>query len=282
MNLFFKAATLLTCGLTCAVSLSPLPAVAQGFEKQEIDNRALAAIAAPYGSRAHQLRIVEQVGRTRSCWSEMGANPVEVDLLLNQFDYTYECGVGTDSNGFSIRMADQDLGLIYSLRVVERGGDLVLIGAPPLGVKAPEIEIGRTYGYTPGFAKIQLNPGWRFTRRIFNGKALGHIYITSDQPLPSWPDATATTVNPASNGPNNAQGNGLMNDPANSPINGFPINGLNSESSPPPAIPRPPLPTTANPAPDLIVPDLPSPDAGIPIAVPPPLPTTAPPPPPLR
>lgn len=266
MNLFFKA----TAFLLAYLSLSPLSAVAQGFEKQEVDSRTIAAIAAPYGSRAHQLRIVEQVGRTRSCWSEMGANPIEVDLLLNQFDYTYECGVGTDSNGFSIRMADQDLGLIYSLRIVARGGDLVLIGAPPLGVKAPEIEIGRAYGYTTGFAKIQLNPDWRFTRRMFNGKALGHIYLTSEQPLPSWTNDTATTVNPVLNSPSQGQGNNPINAPGN---------GLNSAPSPFPAISRPPLPTPVGPAPDLILPDLPPPAVGIPIAVPPPL--TAPPPPPL-
>jgi Protein of unknown function (DUF3747) len=248
MNLFFKVVTLLTCSL----SLSPLPAVAQGFSKQEIDNRAIVAIASPYGNRAHQLRIVEQVGRTRSCWSELGANPVEIDLLLNQFDYTRECSVGTDSNGFSMRMGDQDMGLIYSLRIVERNGDLVLIGAPPLGVKAPEVEIGRANGYTPGFAKIQLNPGWRFTRRTFNGVALGHIYLTSDQPLEPWVAPNSATANPAPSAPS---------------------------AIPAISLPVPP-PATANPVPDFIVPDLPLPDAGIPIAVPPPIQTIAPPPPP--
>lgn len=248
MNLFFKV----TPFLIGCLSLSPLPVVAQGFEKQEVDNRAIVAISSPYGNNAHQLRIVEQVGRTRSCWSELGANPVEIDLLLNQFDYTRECSVGTDSNGFSMRMGDRDMGLIYSLRIVKRNGDLVLIGAPPLGVKAPEIEIGRANGYTPGFAKIQLNPGWRFTRRTFNGIPLGHIYLTSDQPLEPWVAPNAATAPPR---------------PVASPsIPAIPV------SVPPPG--------AANPIPDLIIPDLPLPDAGIPIAVPPPLQPTAPPPPP--
>ncbi len=244
MHFAIRVATL----IICCLSFAPLSATAQSFEKQEVDNLAIVAIAAPYGDRAHQLRVIQQVSSTRSCWSEVGANPVEIDLLLNQFDYTNICNVGTDSNGFSIRMADQDLGLIYSLRIVDRATDLVLIGVPPLGVKAPEIEIGRANGYTPGFAKIQLNPGWRFTRRAFNGMGLGHIYLTSDQPLQNW-----------------------LATPAN-----LPRNSSEMES---PAIPPAVGPTTVAPIMAVPAPTVPSsmprpsrlPDAAIPIFVPPPI-----------
>jgi hypothetical protein len=239
MHFALKAATL----IACCLSLTPWPVAAQSFEKQEVDNLAVVAIAAPYGDRAHQLRIIQQVSRTQSCWREVGANPVEIDLLLNQFDYTDICNVGTDSNGFSIRMADQDLGLIYSLRIVNRATDLVLIGAPPLGVKAPEIEIGRANGYTSGFAKIQLNPGWRFTRRAFNGMGLGHIYLTSDQPLST---GMATPANPP-------EKSAELEPPTAPPHVG-----------PSMAMPAP-IPPAPKPQPNRL------PDAAIPIFVPPPM-----------
>jgi hypothetical protein len=96
------------------------------------------------------------------------------------FDFTGICGRSTDSNGYSIRMNGEDLGLDYLLRVVERDGDLVLVGSNRRNLAAPTIEIGRTQGISNGFQKIVLNQGWRLTRRTYQGKALGHIYITSD------------------------------------------------------------------------------------------------------
>ena len=81
-------------------------------------------------------------------------------------------------------MSGEDLGLDYILRIVERNGELVLLGTPRVNRSAAEVEIGSTKGMTNGFAKIILNPGWRFTRRTYQGKSLGHIYLTTDSSAP--------------------------------------------------------------------------------------------------
>ena len=160
------------------------PTSAATFDSAEVNSNNFIAVAAPYGNNQHQLLIIEQVSNKRPCWSESGSSPVKVEPLLLNFDFTGICGRSTDSNGYSLRMSGQDLGLDYLLRIVERDGDLVLLGTPRVNPQAPEIEIGRTRGITEGFEKIVLNPGWRFTRRTYQGKALGHIYLTSDSAPP--------------------------------------------------------------------------------------------------
>lgn len=167
-------------------SLTPLkPADAALFSKADLDPGKLALIASPYGNNAHQLLIVEQVSNSRACWSERSISPTVVDPLLANFDFTGICGRSTDANGYSIRMGDQDLGMQYSLRVVQRNGDLLLVGVSNRDRTAPEIPIGRAGGVTNGFAKLYLNSGWRITRRVYNNQALGHFYLTNDQPLNS-------------------------------------------------------------------------------------------------
>ncbi len=161
------------------------PAAAALFSKVDLDPNKLLLVASPYGNNAHQLVIVEQVSNRRACWSESGSSPTTIEPLLTSFDFTGICGRSTDANGYSIRMGDQDLGLQYSLRVVRRDGDLLLVGVPSVARNATEIPIGRAGGVTNGFAKLQLNPGWRITRRVYNNKQLGHFYLTNDQPLNS-------------------------------------------------------------------------------------------------
>ncbi|MBD2101394.1 DUF3747 domain-containing protein [Leptolyngbya sp. FACHB-261] len=177
---------------TAAFAMSAIsPVLAASFGQKEVDQGRMIAIAAPRGVNAHQLLVLEQVSDKQACWSETGSSPTLVDPLLLKFDFTGICGRSTDSNGYSIRMAEQDLGLRYSLRVVHRNGDIVLLGAPNNPNNGPEVEIGRVNGETNGFAKINLNPGWRFTKRTFEGKTLGHFYLTSDTDLASLPNPGA-------------------------------------------------------------------------------------------
>ena len=42
----------------------------------------------------------------------------------------------------------------------------------------PEILVGTTQGVIGGPMKIQLNPGWRFSKRTYQGKVLGHVYFS--------------------------------------------------------------------------------------------------------
>ncbi len=154
------------------------------FDQTEQDQSAYVAVASPIdGGNKHQLLVIEQKSNERQCWDEAGSSPTIIDPLLLQFNFSGICGRSTDGNGYSIRVeGNQDLALDYSLAVVRRAGDLILIGRPQ-SRRNPEIEIGRAFGDTNGFAKINLNPGWRFTKRSYEGKTLGHVYISNDQPL---------------------------------------------------------------------------------------------------
>ncbi|MBO9997423.1 MAG: DUF3747 domain-containing protein [Cyanobacteria bacterium SID2] len=178
-------------------------AMASTFEQAEVDRSKFIPIAAPIGqTNGYQLLIVEQISETQSCWNEYGSNPTVVDPLLLNFDFSGTCGRATDSNGYSVRLANQDFGLQYNLRVIQRGSELVLVGIPFGRRDLPQIEIGRTGGLTAGFARIYLDSGWRLTRRVYQGRSLGHLYLTNDltlaeltttpvvQPLPV-PDSVA-------------------------------------------------------------------------------------------
>lgn len=160
--------------------------VAARFEQQDIDANQVIAIAAPVGrTNGYQLLVVEQLSNQRPCWQEQGTNPTRVEPLLLDFDFTGICGRSTDSNGYSIRAGQQDLGIEYNLRVIERGGELVLVGVPIGGDRTlPRLEIGRTRGIAEAeFSRIYLDPGWRFTHRTYQGQTLGHIYLTHDLTL---------------------------------------------------------------------------------------------------
>jgi N-acetylmuramoyl-L-alanine amidase len=164
---------------TIASSMSAVaPASAGQFGQKEVDQTKFVAISSPYrGGTAHQLLIVEQVSDSRPCWSESGTQPTIVDPLLLKFDFTGVCSRSTDSNGYSIRVNGEDLGLNYSLRIVKQGDDTLLVGAPN-DHSSKDIIVGRTHSAVSDFAKIELDPGWRFTKRVFGDRTLGHIYLT--------------------------------------------------------------------------------------------------------
>ena len=164
-------------------------ALAVTFGQKEVDQAKFIAIAKPVGQDSHQLIILEQVTDKKQCWSESGSQPVLVDPLLLKFDFTGICGRSTDANGYSIRMNGQDFGGKYTLRIRYRNNEMVLVGSPD-DTKDPEIVIGRVNSIVKDFAKIQLDPGWYFSKRTFTTpktektpetvKVLGHVYLTRD------------------------------------------------------------------------------------------------------
>ncbi len=178
-------------GLTTSmlgVLCSLYPAQAFTFDQQEVSQEKFIAIAVPLAQgNSHNLLILEQVSSEKKCWQEDPAQPGVVDPLLLNFDFTGICGRSTDSNGYSIRVAGKDLGLDYKLSVRQRGGALKLIGYSYKDPRAPELHIGRTIQTGSGFLKIDLEPGWRFAKRAYDGKTLGHIYLTRD----TFPETTA-------------------------------------------------------------------------------------------
>lgn len=154
-------------------------AIAFTFDQTEMVQSNVAAIAQPRKDGSFQLLIIEQIPNKRQCWSESGSNPIMIDPLLLNFDFTNDCKRATDSNGYSIRMDGVDLALQYSLSLQSVNGDVVLVGSPSDRNAQPLI-IGRTKGVVNGFMKIILEPNWRFTKRSYQGKILGHFYFTSD------------------------------------------------------------------------------------------------------
>jgi hypothetical protein len=158
------------------------PVQAAQFEQQEIEQDKFIVLAAPGGDIGYKLLILEQLNSSRPCWNETGSNPSNVEPLLLTFDFTGICNRLVDSNSFSVRAAGEDQGLLYSLRILRKGEELVLVAASNRERDA-QVEIGRTYGMPAGFSRIVLDPGWRLTRRAFDGRAVGHVYLTYDQPM---------------------------------------------------------------------------------------------------
>jgi N-acetylmuramoyl-L-alanine amidase len=187
--------------LTALMSLGITSTQAANFDEQAIDQTQVIAIARPYGGNKFDLLVLEQIQGKRQCWSESGSSPVMVDPLLLNFDFTGICRRATDSNGYSIRLDGRDFGLDYILRIVERNGELYLVGTPR-DARRPELVVGRTRGMQKGFMKIILEPGWKFSRRTFQGKSLGHFYFSGKEAevlaAAGKPPTTETTPPPSS------------------------------------------------------------------------------------
>ena len=168
---------------TCFLHLSKPPSTsAKEFSTAEVNSSQFMAIAAPFGnhSQNYRLVIVEQLYDSYACWIENTINPGQVKPLPQQSNYDGICEIRDSSNDYSIRLDEQDLAPEYEIEIIEDDGDLVLVGKSNNGSVAAPIEIGRTKGIGKGFQKINLNTGWRFTRRILNGRDLGHIYLTGN------------------------------------------------------------------------------------------------------
>lgn len=163
------------------------------FGQQEVDQSKFIAMAVPLAI-GHKLVILEQISASQQCWREIGTDPVKVDPLLLNFDFTGICDRSTDTNKYSIHQAGQDLTLRYGLKIEQRQGELVLLGSPYPGYQGQKIEIGRTRGISTEVVKIMLDPGWRFTKRAFNGQTLNHIYLTQDSSEP--PSSVLSTPTP--------------------------------------------------------------------------------------
>ncbi|MDX2097277.1 MAG: DUF3747 domain-containing protein, partial [Leptolyngbyaceae cyanobacterium bins.59] len=194
MKFFFPSVLITLLGVA---SIAPLyhaeTKAAVTFSQQEVQQESFIVLAAPRGQTAYNLLILEQISNRRLCWRVRPDRLQTVDPLLRNFNFTGICGRSTDSNAFSIRMAGEDLALNYTLRLVQREGVVVLVGTPA-DRTLPEITLGRTRGITRDFMKIDLEPGWRLTRRLFQGRPLGHIYLTNNTDLRTYAAEQADIV----------------------------------------------------------------------------------------
>ncbi|MGK7949790.1 MAG: DUF3747 domain-containing protein [Xenococcaceae cyanobacterium] len=170
-----------TVGFTASIVTSLLfsrPTQAISFGEQEVNQNDFIVVAAPY-RHGYNLMIVEQLPGGRQCWIENGTNPVFVAPLLLNFDFTNDCKRSVDSNGYSVRLDGQDYGMDYLVNIVEAGGELKLV-ASSRDSETEAIVIGSTRGMGSGSLKIFLNPGWRLTKRTYEGTTTEHLYLSRD------------------------------------------------------------------------------------------------------
>jgi len=151
------------------------------FQETEVNQSDFIVVAQPYyGGTKYNLIVVEQIPGKNTCWKENGSNPVNVDLLLLNFDFSGHCRRSTDANGYSIRYNGQDYGLDMLLNLENRNGNLTLVGVNRKNPGEPPIVVGSAQGINGDAMKIHLNPGWRFSKRTYEGKVLGHVYFSYD------------------------------------------------------------------------------------------------------
>ncbi|PSP18394.1 MAG: S-layer protein [Cyanobacteria bacterium QS_8_64_29] len=189
-SLSWRLATLATAACSALALAGSARAVSAPFGSKQVDQNNFIAVAEPYGPNndRYSLLVIEQKSNERQCWETQGSAsnpPVKVEPLLLNFDFSGICGRATDSNGYSIRRNGIDLGQDYLIRIEKKNGELQLIGEPR-DSQNPTLQIGSTRGLGDGFLKIFLNDGWRFAKRTYQGKTLGHVYLA--QGKPAFPD----------------------------------------------------------------------------------------------
>ncbi|OKH15925.1 DUF3747 domain-containing protein [[Limnothrix rosea] IAM M-220] len=181
----FKTALPLKClaiaATTIATTFAPLQSVQSQsiFGEDPIDQNQMVAVAVPLRSGNFNLLVIEQFKDKRACWAESGNAPTTIDPLLLNFAFTSDCRRSTDSNGYSMRIDGEDFGTKYLLQI-KRFEDKARLIATPSDRSKPEILIGQTNGIADDYLKIDLLPGWEFTRRTYENKPLGHFYFSSD------------------------------------------------------------------------------------------------------
>jgi hypothetical protein len=158
---------------------APLPATANDFDEFAVDQSQFVAVAVPYNYRKYKLAIIEQVPGQQPCWRESGYNPASVDLLLLNFDHTNSCRTAVDSNGYSLRVNGKDDKVAYTLNLVENNGQLQLI-ADHQDPREADLLIGQTNGLREAPMKINLDRNWQFTKRLYQGNAIQHIYMSNN------------------------------------------------------------------------------------------------------
>ncbi|MEM8722159.1 MAG: DUF3747 domain-containing protein [Cyanobacteria bacterium P01_G01_bin.39] len=177
LSLPVKLATMGTIGIS---AIAPWQTTnATEFSEFAVDQSQFVAVAIPYNYRRYRLAIIEQIPGQQACWQESESYPTKVDLLLLDFDHTNSCRRGVDTNGYSLRYNGKDDKVEYTLDLVENGGKLDLV-ADHADPNQQDLVIGSTTGLVEAPMRIDLNPEWQFTKRLYQGGALQHIYMSNN------------------------------------------------------------------------------------------------------
>jgi hypothetical protein len=157
--------------------LPPLARAAGVFRSEAVDTSRFAVLARPVGTEDWNLVILEQLQAAPACWQTRADGLV--DPALNRFDHSGVCGRYVDSNGYSLRIGEQDLAGRYRLQLEQQGEELLLqaVAADPGQV----VVIGR--GRVPArerdaFVALSLDSGWELRRRAYGVRSLNHLYLS--------------------------------------------------------------------------------------------------------
>ena len=157
-------------------------AAAGVFQSQPLEQERLAVLGQPVGSQGWKLLVLEQLKPAPKCWEERRDGLI--DPALNRFNFSGICSRYLDSNGYSLRVGDDDVSPRYRLRLESQGNTLVLLAMS--GSHPTELVVGR--GAIPlrdrsGFIALKLEPGWQLERRMYGDRSLSHVYFANPQPL---------------------------------------------------------------------------------------------------
>ena len=152
------------------------------FTSQPLDQARFAVLAQPVGRSDWKLLVLEQIKPEPLCWEKRSDGLI--DPALNRFDFSGICSRYIDSNGYSLRIGEQDLASRYRLRLVQVGEELRLQASTT--TSPTDLLVGR--GRVPvrdrdGFVALTLEPGWALKRRTYQGRGLSHLYFANDESL---------------------------------------------------------------------------------------------------
>jgi hypothetical protein len=153
------------------------------FGAEPLAEDSTVALAQPQGGDRWSLVVLERLQPGATCWQRQPDGLVRPDP--EGFSNGLLCSRLQSSSGYSLRAGGLDLPSPWRLRIEPVGDQLELqafnpsLASPVTLGMAPLIRAG-----APGaLAAFQLNPGWSFQKRSYEGRLLSHVYLSSRQPL---------------------------------------------------------------------------------------------------
>jgi hypothetical protein len=152
------------------------------FTSQPLDQSRFAVLAQPVGKSDWKLLVLEQIKPEPLCWEKR--NDGLIDPALTRFDFSGICSRYIDSNGYSLRVGDEDLASRYRLRLEQQGNTVTLLAMTPS--QPTELLVGRgtlSQRDREAFVAIELEPGWSLERRAYGSQTLSHVYFANGTSL---------------------------------------------------------------------------------------------------
>ena len=174
--------TYLACLVLTAAAAAPTAWAASVFSSQPLDQARFAVLAQPVGRSDWKLLVLEQIKPEPLCWEKRSDGLV--DPSLNRFDFSGICSRYLDSNGYSLRVGNEDLASRYRLRLEQQGNSVALLAMTPS--QPTELLVGRgslRQRDRNAFVAIDLEPGWSLERRAYGSQTLSHVYFANGTPL---------------------------------------------------------------------------------------------------